>query len=864
MLQHLDGAALGREIPSCDLSPGTSVMDGKGSEEQHERNEIAELTQMKSKVNRLRRSPKAASLNPEQIRSTAEFKTPTRPVRGQFRRSIPDDSPSNDPDFHQDIIWDTTSPSPIRHGRGQRRAASVRAVDISDIASRIAPENGRLEETDSSLLQWIGDSAIPCTPEVQQPKAKPTSTNLVSVNASGELESVCFSIASVTILCLWKRAGSVMSDFFNCIYVNNSRTEESSECQSVVDISRHRQSDSSREWKLEETETQSLLQWIGDSAFPAHQERTATQSQAPSDYKQSTVEDLMRLAKQFDFNMRQDEAREQSSDAPGSKRAEEQEPPHDDRFTTTHNGSALKLTDEKPADERGLDQEMDHDLDFLFDGRQASDYRTQEVPERNLSIVKASDSQKRSTVTTVENHGSKQVNKADDFDDDWNSDGLLDDSLLLEITQNPNLFAAPQCSSTQKQTHKNQNTFSARTNKTQQAKNYIKRDTFQEQKTKSEQSFQQDSRINAKPYEGLRKIGNHVENNFTNQVFPMSKALPVSPSCFNGNQNQQYQHKTQIRQQLQVIQNSSELSAASSTCHFQPNTKEMLPSTNPSTRKPPRSNPPSMHQNPNSGGIKQGEDAVTLRDGFSDVLDEDLDSFFVSEDIWDDGVEDDDLFCEACDNLEEFSATNNHQNTTKALQKKLYGTSETASQQTVFAHPYPPKKPATNVPTSSANTSVSLYGQKAHAVNSGPIGLGSNVSCDATRPSGPSSNGPYKFKQVRSSSVVGRGTCAVPPTQQGHERGVLAVLQSNVRTAEGHQFKKPYSDPLRSTAVIAKGEVNVTCSLLYYCGVQVLCRDVCNSGAMRCSDAEIERKKQQAVERRRLRMLANQNLRGPV
>lgn len=46
----------------------------------------------------------------------AEFKTPTRPARGQFRRLIPDDSPSNDPDSHQDIIWDTTSPSPIRHG----------------------------------------------------------------------------------------------------------------------------------------------------------------------------------------------------------------------------------------------------------------------------------------------------------------------------------------------------------------------------------------------------------------------------------------------------------------------------------------------------------------------------------------------------------------------------------------------------------------------------------------------------------------------------------------------------------------------------------------------------------------------------
>ncbi len=235
----------------------------------------------------------------------------------------------------------------------------------------------------------------------------------------------------------------------------------------------------------------------------------------------------MRLAKQFDFNMKQDEAQEQSSDAPGSKQSEEQEPPRDDRFTTAHSESALK-PNEKPVDERGLYQEMDDDLDFLFDGptqrlsgrlSQASDYRTQEVPDRNLSIVKASVSQKGSAFITSENHGSKQVNKADDFDDDWNSDGLLDDSLLLEMTQNPDPFAVPQYSSTQKQTHENQNAFSAMTIKKQEAKTDVKCGTFQGQQTKSEQSFQQDSRIQAKPYGGLPRIGNHVENNCTIRFF---------------------------------------------------------------------------------------------------------------------------------------------------------------------------------------------------------------------------------------------------------------------------------------------------------------------------------------------------------
>lgn len=48
-------------------------MEGRRSQDsdsQCERTDIAKLTQMKSKVNRLKRSPKAATLNPGQIRNT--------------------------------------------------------------------------------------------------------------------------------------------------------------------------------------------------------------------------------------------------------------------------------------------------------------------------------------------------------------------------------------------------------------------------------------------------------------------------------------------------------------------------------------------------------------------------------------------------------------------------------------------------------------------------------------------------------------------------------------------------------------------------------------------------------------------------
>lgn len=675
-------------------------MEGRGSQE---RCEIAKLTQLKSKVNRLRRSPKSATQNPARVCQTAEFKTPTRPARGQFRRVIPEDSPSSDPDCHQDIIWDTTSPSPIRHGRGQRR--NVRLVDISDIANRIAPKNGRLEEADSSLMQWIGDSAIPCTPEVQQPKVKAMST------------------------------------------------------------------------------------------------------------KQSTVDDLMRLAKQFDFNMRQDEAQEPHTNGLGSK------------SNVANCGFAIKSfpvapesSNGKPADERGQYQDMDDDLDFLFDGP------TQQLSGR-LSQMSGCRTQEKKTLGSENGPLSaniKQVNNANQFEDDWNNDSFLEDSLVLEMTQNPDLFADPRNCSTQKQNidFSIKACGNAMVPKPQETKKDFKCSTSQGQKTTHRQTFQLETFHSGHPVQA--KPLQRTEN----QAFAVTKASPVPPSHSNVNQNQQYQHKSEIRQ-LQV-QNS----AVSST-QFQPSAKETLPSTNSCTPKPSHSKPPFL----NSVGVKQeAVDAIT-----SDVLDEDLDSFFASDDIWDEGVEDDDLFCEACDNLEvssnpplrvENPAAKTSKTQSNVSQNKTCISSEMASQQTVFAHPKPPAY----VSTSSANTSVSLYRPKAHVVHSGPAGLNVNVSRETARPSGPTSNGPYKFTQVGRSSVV--------RMQQGHERGVLATLQSDVRISDNHQFKKSYSPSITSAPVVTK--------------------EVCNTTAVKCSDAEIERKKQQALERRRLRMMSNQNLRAPI
>ncbi|XP_030802252.1 ewing's tumor-associated antigen 1 isoform X2 [Camarhynchus parvulus] len=100
-------------------------------------------------------------------------KTPKRSLSRKSR--IPTfSSPINDTETQQEIFWDSHSPVAHRLGNGKSKQTTSRcAVEISEIVNRIAPQDEKEGCNEDSLLgTWIGEDAIPCTPIVVKGRAR--------------------------------------------------------------------------------------------------------------------------------------------------------------------------------------------------------------------------------------------------------------------------------------------------------------------------------------------------------------------------------------------------------------------------------------------------------------------------------------------------------------------------------------------------------------------------------------------------------------------------------------------------------------------------------------------------------------------
>ncbi|NXD92167.1 ETAA1 protein, partial [Chaetorhynchus papuensis] len=115
-------------------------------------------------------------------------KTPKRSLSRKSR--IPTfSSPINDTDTQQEIFWDSHSPIAHRLGNGKtKQSTSSCAVEISEIVNRIAPQDEKATCNEGSLLgTWIGEDAIPCTPVVAKGRARTKLSYLKIKNPEEEL-----------------------------------------------------------------------------------------------------------------------------------------------------------------------------------------------------------------------------------------------------------------------------------------------------------------------------------------------------------------------------------------------------------------------------------------------------------------------------------------------------------------------------------------------------------------------------------------------------------------------------------------------------------------------------------------------------
>ncbi|NXW74804.1 ETAA1 protein, partial [Hirundo rustica] len=115
-------------------------------------------------------------------------KTPKRSLSRKSR--LPTfSSPVNDAETQQEIFWDSHSPIAHKLGSGKtKQSTRTCAVEISEIVNRIAPQDEKAACNEDSLLgTWIGEDAIPCTPLAVKGRARTKLSYLKIKNPEEEL-----------------------------------------------------------------------------------------------------------------------------------------------------------------------------------------------------------------------------------------------------------------------------------------------------------------------------------------------------------------------------------------------------------------------------------------------------------------------------------------------------------------------------------------------------------------------------------------------------------------------------------------------------------------------------------------------------
>ncbi|XP_064792397.1 ewing's tumor-associated antigen 1-like [Oncorhynchus masou masou] len=674
---------------------------------------------------RTNKSGKSQKLTPQSSPSVRKsphtrskgLETPKRRARGRYTGlNSTADSPG-DGDILQDIIWDPASPTPARSGEGP---GNTRVVEISDIVNRIAPKDAQHVSVDSPLLQWIGDSAVPCTPEVRPPKARKKST------------------------------------------------------------------------------------------------------------RKSSVEDLMQLARQFDINMHQQDREKRSA-----------EHTHD-----TINNNRYGEEPKGPTTMSSSAQQVEAELNALFDGptqrvtgrlSQGSTASTcsQEVKVQvGVSHLTADDLVKESEVKpgggstsgSSARTGKEEVEQwnatttvAKDEDFDWEDDDLLSDPIVLEMTQNPEGLKTPSPKPS-----------SSLTLSTDRDHTQLLTDTEETLPPSSTTS----NPISLPSHSVWKGTSTHLQ--------PSNRGGVTGP-CPKPNSRRTFLLEPNRCFQVNMAPTTKEaLRPFLTAVEAQPERPRPGVSAAVGSRGPSRDSAEGKADGVSTATTPTSRGTTAPDSAFKDFSEEDLQSLFDSESLWNDDEGGDDLLLyQVCDDVERISNS-------QPLSEDASVTTDTTEVRFQESRPKaPPSGPlaATREGTMtmdravggpSSKQSTTCTSGRSNSVREGSMTMDRAVG-------GPSSKQSTNCTSGRSNSAPGDGSM----TMDGFQRWNIPVkagnhLQSRPRAIQAvgrvYEFTQLKGAPGWGTFGLGSSQLFVNSQL-----------------TGRCTEEEIERKKQEAIARRRTR-----------
>ncbi|XP_053316117.1 ewing's tumor-associated antigen 1 [Spea bombifrons] len=809
-----------------------------------------------------------ASLLPKSEREEVELclkKTPKRLSKNKLWSSTIN-SPSNDADQQHEIFWDPHSPTPFKLENGRRKQTSSKcAVDISDIVNRIAPKDEKPANADAGYLgMWIGDDAIPSTPVVARPRTKISRSRIIK--KEDELMKLAKQFDKNMGHSEDKTAyvGGVTNND-HVPFMDNIPEEATApklESARQVQSSVRAQPSSQSSQRSVDQEAEAALNALFDSSTQKYSGRL---SQGLSDVSANSSQDAPIKAKD-NTNEKHLHAKDHSEIC------------------------------EKPSSSKQSTLNCQSNADIL------NTLVSNNNPKQDVT-------QKKSLEWTSVNP--KVSNATDDFDDDWETDFLDDDSFVMQITQNPSLIATPKDDSP--------------------TSNFCLNDPIS--------LAAESSNIPKAPTQcmdsssGLNKLNNFkfvprtsnpgvVEKPITNKpekVCILNKAVDMNEGeNVNAKPFSNAVSRVPLKSQVNSVQSVTKHNNTPAVSEHLPNTSSFKSETSKECKRTRSFTMPTSHCQQSGLPVKTFPQTIQAKhagninkssahhDEWDDpkFSDEILDMFCESDSLWETNEEEDDLLYQVCDDVEKLtqaqvedkvdkcenmhSAGSNFKNSTNVggranqgqlVQKYKDGTQITAASvvnTSVVNNCNGPSLPFTTS-TNKATTHIGGYRTRGNSLTasqndlrknsqvtlsrSTSVPVGGQCSYSRTVPSGPLSQNPVRHESAASSSKS-----SLAPSKYSFTRikpSQLSVLHSNSTQVVGQNNSKDFT--LQDTGANEK-ESNV-----FFHGNVKPCQQpslkrhlsesllqsakvfVSEERNKKCSNEEIERKKQEALARRQMK-----------